>query len=54
MPPLRAAAGKGEFAVFYKRLIQSGKRPLATIAAVMRKIIITLNARLCDNHPLQS
>jgi transposase len=48
MPALHAAAGRGEFAAFYKRLIANGKRPMVAIAAVMRKIIITLNARLRD------
>ncbi|PBB89375.1 IS110 family transposase [Mesorhizobium sp. WSM3864] len=48
MPALRAAAGKGEFAAFYKRLRANGKKPMVAIAAVMRKIIVTLNARLRD------
>jgi transposase len=46
MPAIRAAAGRGEFAGFYKRLIGRGKKPIAAVAAVMRKIVITLNARL--------
>jgi transposase len=54
MPALRAAAGKGEFAAFYKPLVQSGKKPLLAITAVMRKIIITLNARIRDNLNPQS
>jgi transposase len=48
MPALRAAAGKGEFAAFYKRLITNGKKPMVAIVAVMRKIVVTLNARLRD------
>lgn len=48
MPALHAAAGKGEFANFYKRLIDNKKQPIVAIAAVMRKIIVTLNARLRD------
>ncbi|AZN99002.1 IS110 family transposase [Mesorhizobium sp. M9A.F.Ca.ET.002.03.1.2] len=48
MPALRAAAGHGEFAVFYKHLVANGKKPMVAIAAVMRKIVITLNARLRD------
>lgn len=48
MPALRAASGKGEFAAFYQRLVQNGKKPLLAIAAVMRKIVVTLNARLRD------
>lgn len=48
MPALRAAAGKGEFAAFYRRLVANGKKPMVAIAAVMRKIVVTLNARLRD------
>jgi transposase len=48
MPALHAAAGRGEFAAFYKRLIANGKKPMVAIAAVMRKIVVTLNARLRD------
>lgn len=54
MPALRAAAGKGEFAAFYKRLIQNGKKPILAITAVMRKIVVTLNARIRDNAKPQS
>jgi transposase len=54
MPALRAAAGKGPFADFYKRLIMAGKKPIVVIAAVMRKIIVVLNARVRDGMVLQS
>ncbi len=54
MPALRAAAGNGEFAAFYKHLIAKGKKPMVAIAAVMRKIIVTLNARLRDASIPQS
>lgn len=54
MPALRAAAGTGEFAHFYKRLVDNGKPPILAIAAVMRKIIVTLNARLRDAQIAQS
>ena len=54
MPALVAASGKGEFAPFYKRLTANGKKPIVAIAAVMRKIIITLNARLRDANMQQS
>lgn len=46
MPALSAARGIGEFASFYQRLVQNGKNRKAAIAAVMRKIIVVLNARL--------
>jgi transposase len=54
MPALRAAAGNGEFAGFYKRLVTKGKKPSVAITAVMRKIVITLNARLRDDQSPQS
>jgi transposase len=54
MPALRAAAGKGEFAPFYQRLRANGKKPLLAITAVMRKIVVTLNARLKDDLKAQS
>jgi transposase len=54
MPALRAAAGKGEFATFYKRLTENGKPPILAIAATMRKIVVTLNARLRDEITQQS
>jgi transposase len=54
MPAMQAAQGKGQFASFYKRLRDNGKRPIVAIAAVMRKIIITLNARLRDAQIQQS
>nr|WP_077376092.1 hypothetical protein [Mesorhizobium prunaredense] len=53
-PALRATAGKSEFAAFYKRLIANGKKPMVAIAAVMRKIVVTLNARLRDASIPQS
>lgn len=54
MPALHAAAGRGEFATFCKRLIANGKKPMVAIAALMRKIIVTLNARLRDAAMPQS
>ena len=54
MPAMQAAQGKGEFAAFYKRLTQAGKKPIVAIAAVMQKIVITLNARLRDAQIQQS
>jgi transposase len=54
MPALHAAAGKGEFAAFYKRLVDNRKPPIVAIAATMRKMIVTLNARLTDTITQQS
>lgn len=54
MPAMQAARGKGQFSTFYKRLRHNGKRPIVAIAAVMRKIVITLNARLRDAKLQQS
>jgi transposase len=38
---------------FKQRLLAAGKRPKVAIVAVMRKLIITLNAMLRDNRPWQ-
>lgn len=54
MPAMQAARGTGEFAAFYKRLLSAGKKPIVAIAAVMRKIVVTLNARLRDTQKQQS
>ena len=54
MPAMQAAQGRGEFAAFYKRLIAAGKKPILALAAVMRKIVIVLNARLRDAEIQQS
>lgn len=54
MPAMQAACGRGEFAAFYKRLVEAGKRPILALAAVMRKIVVTLNARLRDAQIQQS
>lgn len=54
MPAMQAACGRGEFAAFYKRLVAAGKKPILALAAVMRKIVVTLNARLRDVQMKQS
>ncbi|PRX09818.1 UNVERIFIED_ORG: transposase IS116/IS110/IS902 family protein, partial [Martelella mediterranea] len=54
MPAMQAACGRGEFAIFYKRLVEAGKKPIIAIAAVMRKIVVTLNARFRDQIIQQS
>jgi transposase len=54
MPAMQAACGRGEFATFYKRLLEAGKKPILALAAVMRKIVVTLNARLRDAQIQQS
>ena len=54
MPAMQAARGRGEFAAFYKRLVEAGKKPIVAIAAVMRKIVVTLNARFTEKVIQQS
>ncbi|RUT99120.1 IS110 family transposase, partial [Mesorhizobium sp. USDA-HM6] len=39
---------------FYKRLVDNGKKRKVAIVAVMRKIVVTLNARLRDARMQQS
>jgi len=54
MSAMQAPCSRGEFAAFYKRLIAAGKKPILALAAVMRKMIVTLNARLRDAQIQQS
>lgn len=54
MSALTAAQAKGEFAGFYKRLVDAGKKPMIAITAVMRKIVVTLNARIRETTAQQS
>lgn len=54
MPAMQAARGNGEFVAFYRRLVAAGKKPIVALAAVMRKIVITLNARIRDAQRQQS
>jgi transposase len=54
MAALAASHAKGPLRDFYQRLIQNGKRPIVAIGALMRKIIVILNARLKDLNVQQS
>ncbi|WP_026793202.1 IS110 family transposase [Pleomorphomonas oryzae] len=51
---LAASRAKGPLRDAYQRLIQNGKRPIVAIGALMRKIIVILNARLRDLSAQQS
>ena len=35
--------------VFYERLIGNGKKPILAITAIMRKLIVILNAKLREH-----
>ena len=48
MAALAASRAEGTLKAFYKRLIQNGKKPIVAIAALMRKIIVILNAKQRD------
>ena len=48
MVALTAARWNPTAAAFYKRLIQNGKKPIVAITALMRKIIVILNAKVRD------
>lgn len=41
------------FGAYYKQLIQNGKTPIKAIGALMRKIIVVLNARMKDHYAQQ-
>lgn len=46
-----AARSKSPLGDFYKRLIAAGKSPKVATVALMRKMLVTLNAMLRDNEP---
>jgi transposase len=46
-----AARSKSPLGTFYKRLIAAGKTPKVATVALMRKMLVTLNAILRDNQP---
>lgn len=54
MAALAASRAKGPLRAFYQHLIEVGKKPIVAIGALMRKIIVILNARLRDDLAQQS
>ncbi len=46
MAALSVSRDKGTLGAFYKRLIANGKKPLVAIVAVMRKMIVIINAKV--------
>jgi len=46
-----AARSKSPLGDFYKRLIAAGKSPKIATVALMRKMLVTLNAMIRDNEP---
>lgn len=46
-----AARSKSPLGIFYKRLIAAGKPPKVATVALMRKMLVTLNAMIRDNEP---
>jgi transposase len=51
MAALSARKSNPALCSFYERLIQNGKKPMVAITAIMRKLIVILNARLRDATP---
>lgn len=54
MPALAPTRTNSPFSGFYQKLIAAGKKPMLAITAVMRKIIVALNARLREHAMKQS
>ncbi|MBD8890702.1 transposase, partial [Roseibium litorale] len=54
MAALAASRANGPLKAFYQRLIQNGKKPIVAISALMRKIIVILNARIREDIAKQS
>ncbi len=46
---MAAAKSKGALGDFYRRLVESGKRKMVALVALMRKIIVIANARMRDH-----
>jgi len=44
---------KSSLGAYYNRLIQNGKKPIKAIGALMRKIIVVLNAKMRDHYAQQ-
>lgn len=51
MAALSARKSNPALRAFYERLVQNAKKPMAAITAVMRKLIVILNAMLRDAMP---
>lgn len=54
MAALAASRTQGRLKTFYQRLIENGKKAIVAISALMRKIIVILNARIRDEFAQQS
>jgi len=54
MAALGAARSNGPLKPFYQRLVESGKKKLVALTAVMRKIVVILNARMRDEFNAMS
>lgn len=54
MAALAASRANGPLRLTYQRLVENGKKPIVAIAALMRKIIVILNARIRDDLAKQS
>lgn len=48
MAALVGARANGPLRAFYQRLIDNGKKPIVALSALMRKIIVILNAKIRD------
>lgn len=48
MAALAGSRAKGPLSAFYQRLIENGKKPIVALSALMRKIIVILNAKIRD------
>ena len=53
MAALTARRHNKEMRIFYDRLIGNGKKPIVAITAIMRKMIVILNARVRDQRIYQ-
>ena len=48
MSAMTASRSNGKLGVFYNKLVESGKKKMVALIAVMRKIIVIANAKIRD------
>ena len=48
MSAMTASRSNGKIGVFYNKLVESGKKKMVALIAVMRKIIVIANAKIRD------
>ncbi|WPY01844.1 IS110 family transposase domain protein (plasmid) [Candidatus Trichorickettsia mobilis] len=48
MTAMAARRSKSQLGSFYEKLVSKGKKKMVALTALMRKIIVIANAKICD------